>query len=411
MQYIKLKDLFKYEIKPFLLGAFLSRIMETTDKRGDRYFYAYTAFRTSKAVFKGDFDLKSYASVLAAKLDGASGHCNWSVHSASEGAVELRFYVLNDQDMPKNMFYKALFAKTVSASWALDECMNDEKRAFIRGFMELRGSVDTFRPLIAQDYFYDSRHELKKALMFTDAMSVPVCYANFNPRNLQPQYVSGENRRNAQFRINLPYYASEIGFINDYKALIFDRAHRHGAKRVDEKGITYFEVDLPQRNGNDMTFIRYLNFFTNNIYAKQLTPQAVKQLRAQLGFSEADETADRAKRSATLVSLFNDISEDKCAICGTVKTFTNRATGRQHFEVHHVISFCNDGAVDNIANLVKLCPTCHDMLKKNHASKTDQTRAILKILHEHEEIFDYASSYLQIDDINDLAEKIQSMLG
>lgn len=411
MQYIRMTDFFKYEIKPFVLGAFLSRVMETTDKHGNKYFYAYTSFHSSKAVFKDDFDIKGYGEALAAKLDKLSGHYNWSVHSASDGGAQLRYYVLNDRSMPKTMFYKSLFAKTVSAEWALDDGINEAKKDFIRGFMELRGSIDTSRPLIAQDYFYDGRHELKKALILTDTMSVPIRYANFNARNLQPQFVSGENKRNAQFRMNLPYYAREIGFVNDYKAMIFRNAHGYRVDRVDGKGITYFDADLPRGDDNDMTFVRYLNFFTNNIYAKRLTPQAVKTLRAQLGFSDGDGNDDRATRNATLRSLFYDVSEDKCAICGATETFTNRATGRQHFEVHHVISFCNDATTDNIANLVKLCPTCHALLKKDRASKSDQTRAILKILHEHEEIFDYASSYLQIDDINDLAEKIQSMLG
>ena len=51
------------------------------------------------------------------------------------------------------------------------------------------------------------------------------------------------------------------------------------------------------------------------------------------------------------------------------------------------------------------------MLKKNRADKSTQIRAILKILHEHAEIFEFTSSYLGIDDINELADKIWEMLG
>ena len=50
---IRLKDFFKNEIKPFILGAFLSRIMEYTDKNtGEKYFYAYTSFKASKFIYR-----------------------------------------------------------------------------------------------------------------------------------------------------------------------------------------------------------------------------------------------------------------------------------------------------------------------------------------------------------------------
>lgn len=409
MATLRIKDFLNSDIKPFLAGAFLSRIMEC-EIDGVKYFYAYSSFRSSKIIYRDEFDFKAYSKQLVNDLNKFSGFYNWVVHSVSETAMELRFYVRNDIGMPKSMFYKTIYQKIMSSSWVIDENINESKKAFIRGFMELRGSVDTTAKLIAQDYFYDNRLELKKAQILTDLMNLPIRYANFNARNLQPQYVSGENKRNAQFRINVLYYASEIGFINEYKATVFERAYHHLSKEINSQGITFFTLNMPKTKNDDITFIRYLNFFTNNIYEKQLTNEAIAELRKELNF-DSDYQTDKKKRNKSIITLFNQISEDRCAICGTTKTFTNKNTGRQHFEIHHVISFHNSVEVDNIANLVKLCPTCHELLSKNKANKEAQIKAILKILHDHIEIFEFTSSYLGIDDIYELAEKIWSMLG
>ena len=205
------------------------------------------------------------------------------------------------------------------------------------------------------------------------------------------------------------FYANQIGFINKYKATVFDNSYyNRGKKEID--GITFFNVDLPKRRDYDVTFIKYLNFFTNFIYEKKLTPIAIAELRKKLGFTD-NSPSEKTNRNRTIIELFNEISEDKCAICGTTETFVNKRTGKQHFEIHHVISYKNGIELDNIANLVKLCPTCHDMLKKNATAKEKQIKAILKILSEHSEVLEFAKSYLQVDDINELAEEIWIMLG
>ncbi len=406
MKSIKLSDFLKSEIKPFLLGAFLSRIMEKTIDN-QNYFYTYTYFMASKVVYQDDFDFLSYAKELNDSMNKYSGFYNWDIHNSKKTVTELRFYIKNDLNMTKTMFYVALYQKLMTSNWVISPEQNEQKKEFIRGFIELRGSIDTSAKFIAQDYFYNDNIELKKAQILTDLMNLPINYANFNPRNLQPQYISGENQRNAQFRINLYYYALNIGFINKYKAKVFENAyHKHNYYLKDD--ITYFNFEMPISRNDDVKFIKYLNFFTNNIYQKSLTPEAVKELRKRLGFDACEQNDHRNK---SIVKLFNDIAEDKCAICGTTKTYENKQTGKQTFEIHHVISYHNGQEYDNMANLVKLCPNCHRMLKKNSAPKDIQIKAIIKILHEHREIYEFTASYLAIDDINDLAEKIWSMLG
>ena len=273
--------------------------------------------------------------------------------------------------------------------------------------MELRGSIDTTMRLIAQDYFFNNNIDIKKAMILIDLMHLPVEYANFNPRDLQPQFVSGENQRNTQFRINLYYYAKEIGFINDYKAKIFETVYNQHNRR-EENGILFFTLSLP--NTNNMNFVNYLNFFTNNIYKKELTKEIIQDLRIRLGFDK-NATLDSVSRNRNIIEIFNKITPDKCAICGTTSTFLNRGTGNQYFEIHHVISFRNNQNLDNIANLVKLCPTCHNMLKKGKATKETQIKAIIKILHEHSEICEFASSFLGITDINKISEEVYNRLG
>lgn len=392
------------DIKPFLLGAFLSRIMPY----GEKYFYAYSAFRQSNAVYKDDFDLKQYASELVNSYNQHSGFYNWEVHSKSETAIEIRFYIENDLNISVNQLYVFLYKKLLKSDWVSESGLTDEKADFIRGFMEPRGSIDTSRKLIAQDYFYNNRNELKKALILTNLMELPIEYANFNARNLQPQYVSGENKRNTQFRINLYYFASKIGFINEYKALVFEKAYGIKNKEIIN-GVSKYKCVLPNVRSSDSSFINYINFFSNFIYEKQLSPAVISELREKLGFSEAQR--DTQSRNKTIVSLFDKISEDKCAVCGTTQTYLSNSTGKQYFEIHHVISYKNGAELDNIANLVKLCPTCHRTLKKNSSSEQTQKEAINKILHNHQEVLEFAKSYLGIDDISELTHEIWTRLG
>ena len=408
MKYVKISDFFKRKtLKPFLLGAFLSRVMEETIE-GKKYFYAYSSFKSSKVVDFGDFDFNELSKSLINKFNLRSGFDNWIVFKVTDKSMELRFYVLNDIDISKIFFYKSLFQKVMQSDWITEPDLNDKKRDFIRGFIELRGSVDTTAKLIAQDYFYDDRMELKKAQILTDFMSVPLRFANFNARNLQPDYVSGKNMRNTQFRINLYFYAKFIGFINEYKAEIFNESYYSYSKHIIDY-CTYFDVEIPKGKVTTAKFIEYLNFFTDNIYEKKLTPEIVNEYRKVLGFDiENDSSPSRNKK---IIEVYSNAIPDVCAICGTTKTSFNPRTGKQNFEIHHVISLNNGQIYDDIKNLVKLCPTCHDMLKKNHATKEEQMNGIRTILYGHEEVRDYVSSVLCIDDINELVEKIWEMLG
>ena len=131
--------------------------------------------------------------------------------------------------------------------------------------------------------------------------------------------------------------------------------------------------------------------------------QSLKKLNFDNKFNDKNAKTYRNKK---IIEIFKEYAQDICYICGIKSTFINKTTGKNHFEIHHVISYFNDKEVDNIANLVKLCPTCHAMLKKGVSLKQDQILAIKKILNNNQEIYEFASSYLGIEDIDLLSEEI-----
>lgn len=404
---VSAKDLLKFEIKPFLLGVFFSRIVGSNKEEIPDQFYVYTHFKSSKAVSYVDFDFIVYSSDLKNKYNSFSGYENWEVHKVSPYSVELRFYIKNDLKITTTNFYNLIYQKAIQERWLYEEEMNIEKRLFMIGFMETRGSVDLSGRYISQDYFYNNTFELKRIQIFTDLINIPYGYLNFNPRNLQEDYISGKNKRNTQFRISIHYYAKIIGFINEYKAKIYENNWKPQTNSI-ENGIITFEVELPKVS-DTLSFLKYLNFFTNNIYRKELTPNKIENLRKALGFTKNVDSS-KTNRNKTIIELYDQISPDECGLCGTKTTFTKN-NGRQSFEIHHVIPFHNGKQYDNMANLIKLCPTCHSSLKKGRATKQEQIVNLISILHKHPEIFEYTSSTLGIADINNLASEIYYMLG
>lgn len=175
--------------------------------------------------------------------------------------------------------------------------------------METRGSIDTTLKFISQDYFYNNIIELKKAQILCDLVNIPIQFLNINYRELQPQYVNNEIKRNAQLRINLNYYSKFIGFYNTYKASIIQNVYKW--KPITNNEIITFDCDIPKINYNSK-FIKYINFFTNNIYSKKLNNDLIKKLREDLEF---DKKTFTNLRDVSLTKIYDELSEDKCAIC------------------------------------------------------------------------------------------------
>lgn len=401
------------DIKPFLLGAFYSR---TIASPGDKYFFTTASYKKSKYVFDDDFDFVGYKGQYTSVLDKFSGYPYW-VHTAETRATELApdlrfpradhvFILKNDLGLSITTFFRRLSSKILSSDWIMEEGLTEEKKFFLRGYMELRGSIDTNRPFITQDYFYNNKKEISKAKLLFEQLEAPVSIANVNFRDLQGQFVEGTNRRNTQFRLDLNWYAHHIGFTNKYKAQIFSNRYYSSSNYVNEDGIYIFVT--PERNSRDEnSFERYIRFFSENVYGQKLSDERIASIRTTLGF---DMNVAPAKRSQKIVDTFRVITPDKCAICGTEVTYTNARTGRQHYAVHHMISFANGAELDVMDNLVKVCDTCHAMMKRGSGMVDDQIEAIKKILLEQENVYDFCSNYLDIDDIDELAVEIQKLL-
>src|SRR5690625_1786812 len=409
---IKLSDLLNFDIKPFLFGTLFSRIITDEDAEIPEQIYVYTNFRASKAVNYTDFDFRQYSERLVDIYNRASGYRNWQVQRVSDSSMKLIFTIENNLHIPIEQINNLVHQKLMQESWlyADADTLDEAQKMFMRGYMETRGSIDLTRKYIAQDYFYNNRIELKRVQIFIDFLNIPLSYLNFNPRELQGDYVTGNMRRNTQFRINLFYYAKEIGFLNEYKALIFEKGYKTEDVKLIDGDVIYYDVLPPERN-DSVSFIKYINFFSNNIYKQDLNKRKVEHLRKNLGLDQKDNVYGHQTRNQTIISLFDEIAPDKCGICGTTETFLRKKTGRQAFEIHHVIPFHKGKQYDNIANLVKLCPTCHDSLKKGRAPKEQQIEHIILILHNHPEIYEYTSSMLGIEPINELAREIYTMLG
>lgn len=260
-----------------------------------------------------------------------------------------------------------------------DKISNDEfESIMLLSFFALRGSpdftmnfysLDLLRTVVTPKYL-DNLFNLLTNL--SDLRQL-----NLNFRELQEQFVSGENQRNTQFRVNLRYFYERVGKelaqVNEYKSDIL----------TNQKSLI-LDKNIAQNENN--TFIQRILFYTNKVLKKQKTEREIEQLRKELGF-EYDTTIDnKVKRNQSIVQYVRVYFPDECAACKenyniADRSFKYRNSDRYYMEVHHCISFSADNTCDQIDNLVKLCPTCHRALTKNRADETYQRELIARIFN------------------------------
>lgn len=198
---------------------------------------------------------------------------------------------------------------------------------------------------------------------------------NLNFRELQEQFVSGESKRNTQFRINLRYFNDRVGTqlakINQYKADIL----KHNQVIIQDKKIA---------QENNKTFVERIIFYTSKVLNQYKTRREIEQLREKLGFEYDNGIDDKIHRNQGIVQYVRVYFPDECAACKqdyaiADRSFKYRRSHRYYMEVHHCISFSADSTCDQIDNLVKLCPACHRALTKNRADESYQRRLISQI--------------------------------
>jgi len=400
---MKVSQFFEKEISPLLLGAFYSRYIFSKD---NSIIYTEVSYKISKFVNDRDFLIKSKNDLINKLNRFSHPYGYWKDHTktnSSSPQMLLRFELENDLNLNKNNFYNKLNVKLLEQDFLYDEKLNDSKKMFIRGFAESRGSIDTTRPLLALDYFYNSVNEVKRARMLYDYFNVPFSALNFNPRELQNDYITGRNRRNTQLRFNLYWYLKHIGLINIYKARIVSSAYNNISFEDDIGGICYFSTPEITHSRKD-TFDSRLQYYSNNIFNQKLSSYEIDQIRKELNlnFNENEDF----RRDTSLIELIRYLTPDECSSCGTTKTYTHKNTGRQYFEYHHVISLGKNHELDDENNIVKLCPTCHRLVKKGSAPEREQKLVIMNILRNRPNVMEFAKLIYDIEDFEQIVHKI-----
>lgn len=417
---IKISDLIKTKLHPLIHGALLSRLIISDDHR---FFAAISSYQKSTKVNDLEFKFDSYTETYVKKLNLISKSNEWITYENYKknfsycgfkfhGKEKALYIIENDLKISKQSAFSIIYRKLYTDSkYIEDDVLSEDKKNFIRGFCELRGSVDTTRPLLAMDYFYDSQLELGKARILNEYMSVPYYIINLNFRQLQNQFLSGDNKRNTQLRLQLSWYSKHIGFINDYKSKIIEKTYFHTGTRIKDNIKFFLLPEIEHRKSN--LFITRLNHFSNKLFDRKLTQNEVKSLRIGLGFELNKEIPKNitTKRNREIVELVRLYTADECAGCKNIhdisnRSFTHRKTGRPYFEIHHNISLSNDVDLDHENNLVKLCPVCHSCIKSGVGIPNEQKEIIKKILHNNESIKEFAQEFFDLQNDQLLIKEI-----
>ena len=384
----KVSDFFKNDVPPFVLGAFFSRHILNKESKE---IFTQAKFKSSR--YGEKLSVKEYKSQYLEEINKESYPFCWELDDTVDTMFSAKLSLVNDLNLSEESFYNKLYSKILgNCPWVLEEDLNSEKKAFIRGFMELRGSIDTKMRLIAQDYFYNSLFEMKRARLLVDYFNLPYYEMNINFRELQREFYTDINKRNTQLRIGAYWYMSKIGMINKYKVNVFSNAYNL-SDYSNLGGVIYFDI---KDEGNEVrtkqsVLDKRLNYYSTNIYGKKLSEQEVKKMRNELGF----ERSSGSLRSALLVELIRHNTPNECVCCKDLfkietRTFTHRRTGKPYLEIHHVISLGQNKELDDENNLVKLCPVCHTCLKKGLGIEREQKDLIRKLLKNAPNVLEFA---------------------
>ena len=419
MSIMKLSTFLESDIPAFLLGAFFSRRKFTED---NKYIYVYTFYKESRVVKTKVIDFKSYEKEYVAVLNSRSGdYPFWNTKDYFNNEHDLylkgesgqAFFVIeNDISITKESLYNKLYSKLFSDyDWIFDDKLNEDKKEFMRGYMELRGSIDTTANYIVHDFFKVSHFELQKVRVLVDSIGIPNYSTNINFRDLQPEYYTGVKKRNPQFRPNLLWYMENIGILNAYKAEVF-AISRNIPMSEPIDGVYYFEVGFSKTRTNNNLLDQRLSFYYTNLMNRKPTLKEIEQMRVELGFDGAPTSI----RSSSLVKLIRDYTPDECVCCKNKYNIADRShvnpkTGRYYFEVHHVISLGKNKELDDENNMVKLCSACHSAIKRGASSVEEQKDMIKEIFKNAPNTYTFAKYFLDCDDYEKIVDEVQQRLN
>ncbi len=415
---LKVDEIIFNDLHPLIHGALISRIIVSSD---NKYFATVSAYQESRKIECSSNKFKKLADVFVEKLNQITKPVKWisleeyktkfiNLGLRLTGKEKAILLIENNLGLTKEDFFKRLYAKFFNCKWIDYVDLNEEKKQFIRGFCELRGSIDTQRKYVSLDYFYDDQFELSKARLLTDFLSVPYYILNLNFRELQHQYISGINKRHTQLRLQLNWYAKNIGLLSDYKTEIVEMVLDNKSMSIGK--INYFDVADIKPQGSEL-FITRINHFINNVYNKTLDKDVIARLRNDFSFDLYTE--QKNIRNKHIVELIRYINPDVCVGCFDRykiqdRSFIHRRTYRYYFEIHHNIALGNKIDLDHEDNLVKLCPTCHATLKRGVGLEQDQKYIIEQILKNSPNVQEFAENFFNTKDKTTLIEQIYQHL-
>ncbi|MGZ9453577.1 HNH endonuclease [Mycoplasma sp. AC157] len=416
---LKLSNLLKNKIEPFAFGSLISRIVPSQD---NKYFAAISSFQESTKIENTSEEFNKDSELFLNKLNIFSESNKWIsykeykekyffINFNFKGKEKAILIIENDLNIDKTSFFNKLYAK-IYEDFSSDEILNEDKKQFIRGFFETRGSIDTQRKLLSIDLFYDSKFELNKISILSEIFCIPISMLNVNFRQLQNQFINNINKRNTQLRINLKWYAKNIGFLNDYKFKILIKVYNfNDYYKIND--VNFINCELTDESKNLRTNV-IIEYFKNLVLYKELNTYEIEKIRNELGFN-FEELENKTTRNKKIVDFVLYLDDDMCYGCVDKfpienRTFKHRKTGKYYFEIHHNISLSNNSKLDKAENLVKLCPVCHRCLKKNVGIEKEQKEIITNILKYKKEAKEFAQGFFDTKDEQELINNIYKNL-
>lgn len=252
----------------------------------------------------------------------------------------------------------------------------DYEKDLILGIFSMRGSSDFTAGYMAIDA-NASENQLDKYFKLILNSEKLLDYLNLNFREVQAQFVSGENQRDTQIRVNLGWFYTFNQFfksINEYKANTLDFQANNGkirpAKMIDTRSAA---------------FVDRINFYRKNILGKELSESEVENIRNDLFGDSVDAQTTRDQR---IRAFIQETTDDVCVGCKDEYDIKDRSfkmpynNNRWYLEINHIIPFSNSPErLDVPENLIKLCAVCHRALTPNRAEETLQKTIIKRMIY------------------------------
>lgn len=305
--------------------------------------------------------------------------------------------VENDLKFSIDEYINALYANILRLRQSGDD--NDFEKALLTAIFVLNGSVDFNHQYYATDIHIDlcTQNYFKKFFMLI--LNVNSRFLNLNFRELQAQFVRGENKRNAQIRVNLAYFCQNSHTLNPFKTAIL----QHNKNKI-----------APLTQSPKSTIFERAELYLTQILGKKAI--STQQLRQRLDFDKDEINKISIGRNVEIVRIAGAVLEDKCVACCDdydIKDRTfKRRNGAFYLEIHHNIPYSYDkNQCDVIENLVKLCPVCHKALSKNSSSEDYQKSLIASILSHSQEAKNFAQIISQANNDSDLINFIYETLA